>query len=617
MAGEAAEITTSYLAQGALFLAAAAIAAPFAKSLKIGPVLGYLAAGALIGPYGLGYAVYAPGDILHIAELGVVLLLFLIGLELHPQRLWLMRTSIVNYGGAQMLLSTALIAAALVIAGFKPPRALFIGLLMSLSSTAFAIQILREKGEVMARHGRLAFGILLMQDMMVVPLLALVPLFAPYGSDVGEQMTVLGAVRSLAIIGAVVLGGRLVVNRLLKLVASVGLKEAMTASALLIVVGAAFLMQLAGLSPALGAFVAGVLLADSEYRHEVEANIEPFGALLLGLFFTAIGMSLDFRVMLEDPLRIAIAVAVLVVLKGLVLYGLGRVHGLPNDGARRLAIICSQAGEFAFVLLTAANRTYTLPGYLANEIAVIVTLSMVATPILLIADDWYLARRKGAAPKFDQIDADEGHIIVAGMGTFGQIVARILRARGIPFTALDSSAERVAMLKQFGAAAFFGDVSRPEILRALQIDKARAFVLAIDDVESSLEVAEYIRRQHPNVVIYARARDRDHAHRLLDLGITRIRRETYLSALDIAHQVLRGLGLKEVEARKLIETFREHDERLLRETHAHFRDADAMRARAAEASEELADLFRRDAEASDLPHPAATPQRKDGNEDSR
>lgn len=581
----------------ALLLAAAAIAAPIARWLKIGTVLGYLAAGVLLGPYGIGqaFSIYQAKEILHISEFGVVLLLFLIGLELRPGRLWSMRAAIFGLGGAQVAITSALLAALGWMAGLAPTLALFLGLALSLSSTAFALQVLEEKGELKARHGRLAFSVLLFQDLAAIPLIALVPLFA-VASAAGNGMDLWAAAKALGSVLLVVAAGHFLIDRSLQLVARTGVKEAMTAAALLTVVGAAAAMQAVGISASLGAFLAGALLADSAYRHQLHADIQPFEGLLLGLFFTAIGMSLKLDLIATMPLVVLGLVIVLTLVKGAILFALGRWQGLENSGARRLALSISQGGEFAFVLLTQGVGASVLEQTQADLTAVVVTLSMALTPILLLTDEAIMRWRKGEAPAFDTMPDKDGHVIIAGFGRVGQIVGRILRAKGIPFTALDFDAEQIDMVKRFGSEAFFGDPSRPDILDAAGIAKARAVLLTMNDVEASLRTAGYIRRNYPDLRIYARARNRDHVHRLMDLGVHVIRRETFLSSLDLSGELLRGLGLGESEVKRTLDTFREHDEKRLKEDFRHYTDQQKLQAKARSDAETLAGLFREDRE---------------------
>jgi len=592
-------MTGSFLVQAAVFLAAAAIAAPLAKKLHVSSVLGYLAAGVLIGPYGLGfvYAVYQVESILHIAEYGVALLLFLIGLELKPKRLWTMRGSIFGLGAGQVAVTTLLLTPAVALLGVPWDKAIFVALALSLSSTAFVLQLLEEKGELTTRHGRAAFSVLLFQDLAAIPLIAMVPLLGDGGA--GQGMSVFAAFRAIGAIVLVVIVGRYALSTLYRLVATTGVREAMTASALLTVVGVALLMEAAGLSAALGAFLAGALLADSPYRHQIEADIAPFEGLLLGLFFTAVGMALNLHLLAEMPRVIIAAVAGLLTLKAIVLYALGRWRGLDNPAARRLALAVSQGGEFAFVLFATALGENVIGRDLAELLSVIVTLSMLATPVLLLADDLLAPVRPSKDRPYDQMPEEKDHVVIAGFGRFGQIVARILRARGIPFTALDDSAEQIDFVARFGSQAYYGDASRLDILESAQMHSARAFVLAIDDTEGSLRTAQIVRRHFPNVPVYARARNRQHAHQLMDLGITMIRRETFLSALELTREVLRDLGYSESEVSRTVETFREFDERRLYDDYTHYTDTEKLQEQAKKQSEELEELFSQDVDALD------------------
>ena len=583
------------LAQVALFLAAAVVAAPLAKLLRIGNVLGYLLVGVLIGPAALGL-VSDVDSVLHLAEFGVIMLLFVIGLELRPRRLWAMRSTIFGLGSAQVAITGVVLAAAAMAFGLAWQAALFAGLALSLSSTAFALQVLEEKGELALRHGRQAFAVLLFQDLAAIPLIALVPLFAvAAGGSKAPPMEIAAAVKAIAVILAVVVVGRYLLNGMYRLVARTRVKEAMTASALLTVVGMTLVMQLADLPASLGAFLAGVLLADSDYRHEIVADIAPFEGLLLGLFFTAIGMSLNLALVVDKPDLVLGIVAGLLAVKAVILFALGRRMGLEARPARRLALVLSQGGEFAFALFAAGGAAGVLEKPVADLLSVAVTLSMAATPLLLALDE-VLAPKPALARAFDELPSKDGHVVVAGFGRFGQIVARVLTAKRIPVTALDSDPEQVDFVRRFGAQIYYGDASRPEILEAARTGKARAFVLAIDDVEASLRTARMVRRNYPNVPIYARARDRRHIHRLMDEGIQIMRRETFLSALDLTREVLRGLGLPEREVRYTADTFQAMDRRRLYEDYKHYTDLEKVGERAKTDAQELEELFARDAE---------------------
>lgn len=587
-------MTANFLVQAAVFLAAAAIAAPLAKKLNISSVLGYLAAGVLIGPYGLGfvYSVYQVESILHIAEYGVALLLFLIGLELRPKRLWTMRQSIFGLGAGQVAICALCLTPLATLFGISWDKAVFVALALSLSSTAFVLQVLEEKGELTTRHGRAAFSILLFQDLAAIPLIAMIPLWG--AGAPGSGLSLVDAAFAIGAILTVVVVGRYLLSRLYKLVAMTGVREALTASALLTVVGVALLMEAVGLSAALGAFLAGALLADSPYRHQIEADIAPFEGLLLGLFFTAIGMALNLNLLADQTLVILAGVAGLVAVKAGVIFVLGRMRGLDTPAARRLAMAVSQGGEFAFVLFSTALGANVIERDLAELLSVIVTLSMLSTPLLLAADSLIARRTEQSSDAHDDMPEEMGHVVIAGFGRFGQITARVLSARGIPFTALDNSPEQVDLVARFGSRAYFGDASRLHILEAAQTRKARAFVLAIDDVEASVRTAEIVRRHFPDVPVFARARNRQHAHRLMDLGIKHIRRETFLSALDLTREVLGGLGFSNAEITSMTEAFRQHDEQRLFEDYADYTDQQKLQVKARKYHEELVDLFRQD-----------------------
>lgn len=579
----------------AVLLAAMAIAAPLARMLGIGTVLGYLIAGVLLGPYGVQQMVSSreAKEILEFSEFGIVLLLFMIGLELRPRRLWSMRSTIFGLGGAQVVLTAAVLAAGAAYAFALPwQTALFAGLALALSSTAFALQVLEENGELSARHGRMAFSVLLFQDLAAIPLIALVPLFAITGGGIVQGMDLWAAGEALITIALVVLFGMFVVDHLIRLVALTKVREAMTAAALLTVVAASIAMQEAGVSASLGAFLAGALLAESTYRHQLEADIAPFEGLLLGLFFTAVGMTLNFKILLREPWLVLAVTAVLVVSKAIILTALGRWQGLGFRGARRLGLSLSQGGEFAFVLFAAGVAGGVMPRALLELLSLAVTLSMAATPLLLLIDTW-ITRLVFKAPEtaFDALPENDRHVVIAGFGRYGQIIARILRGKGIPFTALDFNAEQVELVKRFGAQAFYGDAARPDILAAAQMDKARAFVLATDDLEHSLQIAEVVTSTYPTVPIFARARNRNHVHRLYDLGIRNVQRETFLSALETTRQVLHSLGMSEREAEATIRTFRTHDERRLSDDYVHYTDTERMQAKARSDAATLEKLF--------------------------
>ena len=584
------------LLQVAVLLASAAFIAPLAKYLRIGAVLGYLFAGIMIGPYALG--IFTDADrMLHVAEFGVVLLLFLIGLELRPQRLFAMRRSVIGAGGSQVLLTTAVLFALMVAAQYNWRYALFAALALSLSSTAMVLQVLKERGELEHRHGRLGFAVLLFQDIAAIPMIAFVGLLAVGGAD-QPTMTWDGAVKALGALCAVILAGRYVLGWVFHLIAKTGISEAMTAFALLSVVVIEIIFKGAGLSPALGAFIAGALLADSTYRHEIEADIKPFESLLLGMFFVSVGMSLDLVLITQVPVQIIVSVLLLMAVKGLILYGVGRRFGLDNAGARRFSCAMAQGGEFAFVLTTTAIAGFVITRDFASQINVIVTLTMVATPLLLLAESWWSRRSSPVATSeedHDDMPEHGGHVVIAGLGRVGQIIARVLAARRIPFTALDGDPSQIEIVRRFGGTVYFGDATRPEILAAAQTERARAIVVCVSNVESSLRICELVRKNYPDLPIYARARDRRHVHWLMDLGVEHIMRETFLSSLELARRVLLETGMSREEAADTIRTFAERDRHRLHDDYAHQSDDEKLAESAKRHAQELADLFASDA----------------------
>ncbi len=583
------------LTQSAVFLAAAVVAVPIFKRLGLGSVLGYLAAGAAIGPSGLAL-IDEVEDTLHVAEFGVVLLLFLIGLELQPRRLWQLRAAVFGSGGAQVLGTTLVIAPIAWLLGLPPIAAVVVGFALSLSSTAFVLQVLGERRELTAPHGRAAFGILLFQDLAAIPALAAIPLLTTSGAGAeaaGDPLV------SLAIAAGVILGlvvaGRLLLRPVFRYVLSVRSPELSSAWALLVVIGTALIMHQVHLSEALGAFLAGVLLADSEYRHELEANIEPFKGLLLGLFFVAVGMSADLGLIATRPLPILGLTLGLVAIKAAVLLVVGRIFRLSGDARPLLAIALSQGGEFAFVLFGVAGAAGLLPQATRDLLVVAVTLSMVTTPLLFTARDW-LARRRGAqgdGRAFDTID-EESPVIIAGFGRFGQIVARVLRMVKIPFTALEVDTSQIDFVRRFGNKLYYGDASRVDLLRAARADKARLLVVAIDDVDASLRTIETAHHYFPHLRILARVRNRDHAFKAMARGAHSVFRESFLSSVAAARASLEELGMPSTDAHQAARTFREHDERLLQEQYAIRDDQPALIAQAKKFAEDLERIFEAD-----------------------
>ncbi len=591
----AASITVSLLGQIAVFLGAAVVAVPLTKRLGLGAVLGYLCAGIVIGPWGLRL-IPDVEQILHFGEFGVVLLLFIIGLELQPSRLWVMRKPLLGMGGAQMLLTTIALAVPAFLLGTAPPVALMIGFTLALSSTAFALQMLAEKSELTTRHGRSAFSILLFQDLAVIPLLAVIGAVSPGSGDQAATFSWLQGLTVLAAIATVVIGGRYLLHPVFSMLAKTKIHEVFTAMSLLTVIGTAMLMEQIGLSMALGAFVAGVLLSDSHYRHALEADIEPFKGLLLGLFFIAVGMSVNVGLIGSRFLTITALVVALVAAKFLVLLLVGRLFRLSWRTAFSLAAVLPQGGEFAFVVFGVAVSSNLLGQDLADLLIVVVSLSMGVTP-LISAGVTALQRRikPGGERAFDRPVVSDQPVIIAGFGRFGQIVARILRARKIPFVALDASSEHVDFVRRYGNKIYYGDASRLDLLRAARADQASVFVLTIDDVEASLRTARVVKDHFPGLQVLARARNRQHAYQLMDLGITAIWRETLFSSLEMAKAVLQGVGLSASDSLYTVNRFRDYDDHQLTLQHESHNDDEKTIYLSKKAARELEDLFEQDA----------------------
>ncbi|MBS0346793.1 MAG: cation:proton antiporter [Proteobacteria bacterium] len=571
----------------AALLLASVLLVPLFKRAGLGTVLGYLAVGVIIGPFG-AKLVRDPDNLLHTAELGVVLLLFVIGLELKPSRLWALRRSVFGLGALQLFGVAAALAGAGRYLGLSWPAATVVGIILALSSTAFVLPTLAERRELSTRHGREAFAILLFQDLSVIPLLALIPLFGT-----GRPTALTHPAVGLGLLAVVAVIGRPTLDMLFRHVARVNSREMFTAAALATVLGLALLMQAGGLSMSLGAFVAGVLLADSEFRHELEAAIAPFQGLLLGLFFMAVGMSTNLDLLIKFPGQIVQLTAGLIVVKGIVLFVLRRLLGGSTGDARLLALALAQGGEFAFVLFDAAQSFRVLGEVQADKLTLVVAMSMAVSPLLLMFGDW-LARsaKKNEPPRaFDEMPEDGSEVLIAGFGRVGQIVGRLLLARGISFTALDSDAGQVDTVRRFGLKVFYGDAAHLDLLHAAQIGQAKVFVLAIDDVEASLRTAELVRKHFPHVQIVARARNRFHASRLMDLGIERQIREALPSSLEMAKWTLELLNEPPALAEQMVNRFARHDAEVLARQQAIGHDEHKLIQSSLEAREELAQVL--------------------------
>ena len=584
----------SLLAQMAIFLAAAVIAIPIFRYFKLGSVLGYLAAGIIIGPGCLGL-ISKIDTTQHIAEFGIVLLMFVIGLELQPSRLWVMRKSIFGLGLAQVLVTTLGIGSAAYF-GFEQTRgsALIIGFGLSMSSTALVLQLLAERGQLHSQYGRSAFSILLFQDIAVLPALALLPLLGVAAAKTTGPGGWL-VVKFIAVLGAAIFGGRYVLRPMLRIVAATRVAEAFTAAGLLVVIGTALLVNQVGLSLSLGAFLAGVLLADSEFRHELEADIEPFKGLLLGLFFISVGMSANLGLVLEKPMTLVGLTLGFMLLKVAVLRAIGRLSGLPTAASRGLAFSLPSGGEFAFVLFGLGATLGIMDTEIAELLVLVVTGSMILSPLLLVVHDALFKKKETDGRPFDTPGELYPKVIIAGFGRFGQIVGRILRAKKIAFTALEANQTQVDFLRRFGNQVFYGDASRLELLRAAHAENAEVFVLAIDDAEASVRTAELIRKHFPHLKIFARARNRQHAFRLMDLDVRYTIRETLVSSLEMSEKVLETLGLSKSKAIDTVRKFRAHDEATMAKQQAVRDDESKFMQTTRESAEQLLHLFETDA----------------------
>ncbi len=571
----------------AALLLASVLFVPLFKRAGLGTVLGYLAVGMLIGPFGVKL-VRDPDNLLHTAELGVVLLLFVIGLELKPSRLWALRRSVFGLGALQLFGAALALAGAGFWLGLSLSAAALVGIILALSSTAFVLPTLAERRELSTRYGREAFAILLFQDLSVIPLLALIPLF---GTGKPTALTHPAVGLGLLVVAAVV--GRPLLDALFRHVARVNSREMFTAAALVTVLGLALMMQAGGLSMSLGAFVAGVLLADSEFRHELEASIAPFQGLLLGLFFMAVGMSTNLSLLVTFPWQIAGLTAGLLLVKIVVLYGLRRLVGGPPAGARMLALALAQGGEFAFVLFDAAQSFRVLGEVQADKLTLVVALSMAVSPLLLMLGDRVERTRKAREPvrSFDDLPSEASEVVIAGFGRVGQIVGRLLLARGIPFTALDVDAGQVEAVRKFDFRVFYGDAAHLDLLHAAQVGQAKVFVLAIDDVEASLRTAELVRKHFPQVQVVARARNRFHAGRLMGLGIERQIRESLPSSLEMARWTLELLHEPPALVDQMITRFARHDADVLARQQAIAHDEGKLIQSSKEAQDELAQIL--------------------------
>lgn len=584
----------SLLTDTLIYLGAAVVCVPLAKRFGLGSVLGYLIAGVAIGPWGLRL-VGDPESTLHFAEFGVVLMLFLIGLEIDLKRLTALRSAVFGGGSLQMASCGVLLAAALFALGLPWTSAIVVALALAMSSTAIAMQILKEKNQLGTPLGGAAFGVLLFQDIVAIPLIALVPLLGS-GERQGGASAWIATGTALAAIAGVIALGRYVMRPLIRVIAAVDVREIFTAFALLLVIGVAILMTFAGLSMGLGAFLVGALFASSEYRHALEGDIEPFKGLLLGLFFIAIGMSIDLSLIGAQPGTLALLVATILVAKGLALAVIATRLGVAARERWLFAALLAQAGEFAFVVLGVAGSAKLLPGTWGPLLNAAVALSMAATPLLVIAAERWATRR--AAQRADDVIEDmQTPVIIAGFGRYGQIVGRMLHVLGVPATVLDHDPDNIEVVRRFGYKVFYGDATRLDLLEAAGAARARLLVVAIDQVEDSLKLVDLARTHFPNLRLVVRARNVRHWLELASRGINTAERETFESALRSGRQALEVLGMPPYEARELADTFRRANLATLNAMRPHFQDQEKLVDLARSGLNELEENLRRDREA--------------------
>ena len=552
------------LIQALIYLGSAALIVPVAVRLGLGSVLGYLIAGCIIGPWGLRLVTDAQ-SILHFAEIGVVLMLFVIGLELDPRRLWKLRASVFGGGALQMITCGLLLGGFCIALGLRWQVAVLIGLTLALSSTAIAMQAMNERNLMVSQMGRSAFAVLLFQDIAAIPLVAMIPLLAASGEATTASAFMISALKVVGALALVVLIGRYVARPALRFVARSGLREVFSAVALFLVFGFGLLLEEAGLSMAMGAFLAGVLLASSEYRHALESDIEPFKGLLLGLFFIGVGMSIDFGTLVSHPLRIAVLLLGFLIIKTLVLWLIARPLNVPGKQRRWFAVLLGQGSEFAFVIFGAARMANVLDPEWAKALTLAVALSMAATPILLVLLTRLESAAVGQPREADEIDEEQPRVIVSGFGRFGQIAGRLLLSSGVKMVVLDHDPDHIETLRKFGMKVFYGDATRVDLLESAGAAKAEVFINAIDDPKTNLQLTELVKEHFPHLTIIARARDVDHFIRLRQAGVERPERETFEGALKLGRMALEGLGLGQYEARERADLFRRYNSQMVEE----------------------------------------------------
>lgn len=573
--------------QAFVYLGAAVVSVPVAKRLGLGSVLGYLIAGVLIGPYILGLVGEEGQDVMHFAEFGVVMMLFLVGLELQPSLLWKLRMPILGLGGIQVVATTfAFMGVSMAFTNLPWQTGLAIGLTLALSSTAIVLQTLNEKGLMKTEGGQNSFSVLLFQDIAVIPILAIFPLLSlGGGAEIESHLwidTFSVGIQTLIIFGVIagiIFAGRFLVGPTLSFIAQTGLRELFTAAALLLVIAITLLMKQIGLSPALGTFLAGVVLAQSEYRHELESDIEPFKGLLLGLFFIAVGASIDFDLIFQNPQLIGLLVLGLIGIKFVVLLIVGRVFGMKHDSNFLFTFSLAQGGEFAFVLFSFALQNKVMSSGVVNPLIAAVVVSMAITPLLMLVNERLIQPRFGTKEsgkvEADEID-EERDVIIAGFGRFGSTIGRLLQANGVCATYLDVNPNTVDLLRKMGLKVFYGDASRYDLLHAAGAEKAKLLIIAVDDKEKSIEIAEKAQKYFPNLKIMVRTTNWSHSHEIMDLGINDFYREYLDSALRMAADALKVVGLRQYQIHRSIKQFRKHDNEMVRELYKHRHEKKSM-----------------------------------------
>jgi len=616
----------SYFVQAFVYLAAAVIAVPIARRLGLGSALGYLLAGFIIGPNVLSLVGHEGQDVMHFAEFGVVLMLFLVGLELQPSVLWRMRVPIIGLGGMQVVVTALVIGLLCAYAGYEWQTALVIGLALSMSSTAMVLQTLEEKGWMKTVAGKSSFSVLLFQDIAVIFMLAAIPFLAlpafMDGSQLQEHAAAaggsdrpgwLGALLVLGVVVGIVLAGRFLTRPVFRYIAKTRSSEIFIATALLLIIGVTLAMDAVGLSPALGTFLAGVVMAESEFRHELEISIEPFKGLLLGLFFISVGASIDLALIVDQPFTIAGLVLALMLVKFLVLLVLGRIFKLQIADNLLFSFALAQGGEFAFLLVSFALQSHALSIDIANQLIMVVVLSMVLTPVAIIVFEKIIQPRlvdTCGKREDDVIEDADNPVIVAGFGRFGQVVSRLLKASGFESTLLDHDAGQIELTERFGNKVFYGDAANGELLRSAGAERAKLLVIAIDDRSKAISMIKIARHQFPNLKILARAYDRTHAYELFNAGADYITRETFGSALAMGSAALQFLGIAEDRARRMVDRFDKHDTEGMRQLAHVWGDDHEYGARIRENLEELERVLKADLETPETENKGSEPSRE-------